>query len=82
MANPKQIPGGADNVVDAPIGPGSTGLEALIEAKLWRNPCWFAFRFNHIALQYNAPLYGWIKRRTGLTRPEFVVEVEAWAAAP
>lgn len=52
---------------------GATGMAALTEAKLWRNPCWFAFRFNHIALRYNAPLYGWIKRRTGLSRPEFVV---------
>ncbi|WP_350098238.1 MarR family winged helix-turn-helix transcriptional regulator [Thalassobaculum sp.] len=52
---------------------GTTGLEALTEAKLWRNPCWFAFRFNHIALRYNSPLYGWIKKQTGLSRPEFVV---------
>ena len=62
-----------DNIVPLEIGRGTTGLEALTEAKLWRNPCWFAFRFNHIALRYNAPLYGWIKRKTGLSRPEFVV---------
>ncbi len=62
-----------DNIVPLEIGRGTTGLEALTEAKLWHNPCWFAFRFNHIALRYNAPLYGWIKRRTGLSRPEFVV---------
>lgn len=61
------------NVVPLAVGRGVTGMEALTEAKLWRNPCWFAFRFNHIALRYNAPLYGWIKRRTGLSRPEFVV---------
>ena len=60
-------------IVPLTIPRGSTGLEALTEAKLWRNPCWFAFRFNHIALRYNAPLYGWIKRHTGLSRPEFVV---------
>ena len=73
MPSPKQLKSEPAEVAPPPIGPGSTGLAALTEAKLWRNPCWFAFRFNHIALQYNAPLYGWIKRRTGLSRPEFVV---------
>jgi DNA-binding MarR family transcriptional regulator len=65
--------GEGTNVVALEIGHGTTGLEALTEAKLWRNPCWFAFRFNHIALRYNTPLYDWIKRKTGLSRPEFVV---------
>ena len=73
MPSPKQLGSEPAEAVPPAIGSGSTGLEALTEAKLWRNPCWFAFRFNHIALQYNAPLYGWIKRRTGLSRPEFVV---------
>lgn len=52
---------------------GTSGLAALTEAKLWRNPCWFSARFNHIALRYNTPLYGWVERRYGLSRPEFVV---------
>ena len=56
-----------------PIQTGSTGLAALTEAKLWRNPCWFAFRFNHIALRYNAPLYAWVQKKYGLSRPEFIV---------
>ena len=52
---------------------GVSGLDPVMEAKLWRNPCWFAFRFNYIALRYNVPLYGWIQRVYGLSRPEFVV---------
>ena len=56
-----------------PIQPGCTGLSEIMEAKLWRNPCWFAARFNLIALRYNAPLYGWVQRTYGLSRPEFVV---------
>lgn len=78
MPNQEKRPREGDNIVPLAagqvwVGRGTTGMEALTEAKLWRNPCWFAFRFNHIALRYNAPLYGWIKRRTGLSRPEFVV---------
>lgn len=78
MQRQNKRPGEAGNVVPLEVGSGgvgrgTTGMEALTEAKLWRNPCWFAFRFNHIALRYNAPLYGWIRRRTGLSRPEFVV---------
>ncbi len=73
MANQTKRLGEGTNVVPLEIRQGTTGLEALTEAKLWHNPCWFAFRFNHIALRYNTPLYGWIKRTTGLSRPEFVV---------
>ena len=73
MASPKKPPREESNIVPMPVRRGASGMEALTEAKLWRNPCWFAFRFNHIALRYNAPLYGWIKRRTGLSRPEYVV---------
>lgn len=78
MPSQTKRPREGDNVVSLETGPhgvgrGATGMQALTEAKLWRNPCWFAFRFNHIALRYNAPLYGWIRRRTGLSRPEFVV---------
>lgn len=78
MPSQNKRPREGDNVVPLEAGPGgvgrgTTGMEALTEAKLWHNPCWFAFRFNHIALRYNAPLYGWIRRRTGLNRPEFVV---------
>ena len=50
-----------------------TGLNPLTEAKLWRNPCWLAFRLNYLALRYNIPLYGWVEERYGLSRPEFVV---------
>lgn len=45
----------------------------MFDAKLDRNPCPFAFRMNYMALLYNVPLYGWIKRDYGLSRPEYVV---------
>jgi len=58
----------------APLVPvGSSGLNPMIEAKLWRNPCWFTFRLNYLALRYNVPLYSWVERTHGLARPEFVV---------
>ncbi|MDT8344534.1 MAG: MarR family winged helix-turn-helix transcriptional regulator [Thermohalobaculum sp.] len=52
---------------------GVSGMDRMIEAKLWRNPCWFAFRLNYLALRYNGPLYDWVRRRYGLSRPEYVV---------
>lgn len=48
-------------------------LDALTHARLWRNPCGFAARFNYLSLRYNTPLYGWVEERFGLTRAEFVV---------
>ena len=48
-------------------------LDAFTHARLWRNPCGFAARFNYLALRYNNPLYGWVRRRYGLSRVEFVV---------
>ena len=50
-----------------------SGLDAMTEAKLWRNPCWFAYRLNYLALRYNVPLYSWVEQRYSLSRPEFVV---------
>ncbi len=32
-------------------------LDAFTHARLWRNPCGFAARFNYLALRYNHPLY-------------------------
>ncbi len=52
---------------------GRTGLDPVTEARLWRNPCWFAFRFNYLGKYYNRPLYGWIERVHGLTRPEYTI---------
>ena len=49
------------------------GLDAFTHARLWRNPCGFAARFNYLALRYNIPLYGWVLQRFGLSRPEFVI---------
>ena len=48
-------------------------LPALVEVKLWENPCWFSFRINFLALHFNLPVYGWIQRRYRLVRPEYVV---------
>jgi MarR family transcriptional regulator, temperature-dependent positive regulator of motility len=49
------------------------GRDAMLDAKLWANPCWFSFRLNYLALRYNGPLYDWIRRDHGLSRPEYVV---------
>lgn len=48
-------------------------LDAFTHARLWKNPCGFAARFNYLALRYNVPLYGWVKERFDLSRVEFVV---------
>jgi MarR family transcriptional regulator, temperature-dependent positive regulator of motility len=48
-------------------------LDAFTHTRLWKNPCWFAARFNYLGLRYNQPLYGWVLERFGLTRIEFVV---------
>jgi DNA-binding MarR family transcriptional regulator len=48
-------------------------IDPVTAARLWGNPCWFAFRFNYLALRYNIPLYGWVEQRYGLARPEYVV---------
>jgi MarR family transcriptional regulator, temperature-dependent positive regulator of motility len=48
-------------------------LDVFTHARLWRNPCGFAARFNYLALRYNDPLYGWVQKRFGLSRVEFVV---------
>lgn len=52
---------------------GAPSLDRVTRARLWDNPCWFAFRFNYLAKSYNVPLYGWVHRRYGLTRPEYIV---------
>jgi DNA-binding MarR family transcriptional regulator len=63
----------------APLVPGRPDsldrpdVDPVTLARLWENPCWFAFRFNYLALRYNIPLYGWVEREYGLPRPEYVV---------
>lgn len=52
---------------------GGIGIERMLQAKLWENPCWLAFRLNYLALRYNTPLYDWIQRTYGLSRVEYVV---------
>lgn len=52
---------------------GRHRLDAFTHARLWRNPCGFAARFNYLALRYNTPLYGWVEKRFGLSRAEFVI---------
>ena len=49
------------------------GVDALTLARLWDNPCWFAFRFNYLSLRYTIPLYGWVEREYGLLRPQVAV---------
>jgi DNA-binding MarR family transcriptional regulator len=52
---------------------GRQRLDAFTHARLWRNPCGFAARFNYLGLRYNTPLYGWVQERFGLSRPEFML---------
>ncbi len=52
---------------------GGLGIERMLQAKLWDNPCWLAFRLNYLALRYNTPLYDWVQRTRGLSRVEYVV---------
>jgi MarR family transcriptional regulator, temperature-dependent positive regulator of motility len=49
------------------------GHDEMTAAKLWRNPCWLTYRLNYLALRYNVPLYSWVERTYGLSRPEYVV---------
>jgi DNA-binding MarR family transcriptional regulator len=51
---------------------GRHRLDAFTHARLWRNPCGFAARFNYLGLRYNTPLYGWVEEHFGLSRAEFV----------
>ncbi|MGP1394249.1 MAG: MarR family winged helix-turn-helix transcriptional regulator [Inquilinaceae bacterium] len=62
-----------DKVTRLTPEPGVSGVDRMLDAKLWNNPCWFAFRLNYLALRYNTPLYDWIKRAYGLSRVEYVV---------
>lgn len=48
-------------------------MNPLTDAKLWKNPLGFSFRLNHTALHFNVPVYNWIEKKYGLTRPQFVV---------
>lgn len=56
---------------DAPAA--APALPALVQVKLWENPCGFSFRINFLALNFNLPVYGWIQQRYRLMRPEYVV---------
>ena len=66
------VAGAAGESVDTQLL-GSRDLDAFTHARLWRNPCGFAARFNYLSLRYNTPLYGWIDQHFGLSRAEFVV---------
>jgi len=71
------LPGATEGAAwQAPSGlaaEGVSGMDSLLEAKLWRNPCWFAFRVNYAALRYNQPLYDWVRQSYDLSRPEYTV---------
>lgn len=62
-----------NNVRPEGAGRAPTGLNEMVEAKLWANPCWLTYRLNYLALRYNLPLYGWIEDTYRLNRPEYVV---------
>lgn len=47
--------------------------DPVMDAGLWRNPCWLAFRINQLSQLHNLPLYGAIERDHGLSRPDYVV---------
>ena len=51
----------------------AAAVDDLVAAKLWDNPCWFSFRINFLALNFNVPIYRWIEKRYGMHRAEFVV---------
>jgi len=71
------------NLAESAAAGGGTGvgadllgrhrLDAFTHARLWRNPCGFAARFNYLGLRYNTQLYGWVEERFGLSRAEFAV---------
>jgi DNA-binding MarR family transcriptional regulator len=63
----------ASPVPGRPESIAGLGLDAVTIARLWENPCWFAFRFNYLSLRYNIPVYGWIERTYGLRRPQMAV---------
>lgn len=65
-------PRSVGNVAQFPGGEPAA-LHPMIAVKLWENPCWFSFRINYLALLFNLPVYGWIERRYGMSRPEYVV---------
>lgn len=63
----------AQRVAEPEVASPQRRLDAFTHARLWKNPCGFAARFNYLALRYNQPLYGWVEERFGLSRPEFVI---------
>lgn len=67
LLNLSAEPQAADSMLDR------QRFDAFTHARLWRNPCGFAARFNYLSLRYNNPLYGWVEKRFGLSRVEFVV---------
>lgn len=72
MSQPSLLQQIAPDIWTPPAEPIS-GLDPVTRAKLWQNPCWLAFRFNYLALRYNTRVYDWVRRRWGLSRPEFAV---------
>jgi DNA-binding MarR family transcriptional regulator len=66
-----RLPWAADPVAALPQD--GSALDPLTLVKLWTNPCWFSFRINYLSNHFNVPVYGYIERRYGLLRPEFVV---------
>jgi DNA-binding MarR family transcriptional regulator len=62
---------GADAGVSATAG--RLALNPLSITKIWYNPLIFSHRLNTVAAYFNVPVYDWVEKRFGLTRPQFVV---------
>ncbi|MHB2168725.1 MarR family winged helix-turn-helix transcriptional regulator [Alsobacter sp. R-9] len=73
MSQASKSTGGLPPVPGRPEAVDGLGVDAVTIARLWENPCWFAFRFNYLSLRYNIPLYGAIERQYGLVRPQVAV---------
>lgn len=69
-----------DDAPDRAPSAARAALDALTVTRLWSNPCWLTARLNILANRFNVPVYGWIEKRFGLSRPEFVVLFSLWLA--
>jgi len=67
---------------DMPLTADGIADDSPLRLRLWENPCWFSFRLNYLALQFNNPVYGMIQKRLGLLRPEFVVLWSLYLSGP
>lgn len=72
-SDPKAAPSNSGLRAPAGARPADCGHDEMTAAKLWDNPCWLSYRLNYLALRYNVPLYSWVEKTYGLSRPQYVV---------